>query len=136
MMAMAIPAPRDLPIAEGGHLAMERVAVGCELIFVAASTGRGGFHLPFRIADLGDLMRGVAIRANRSHIRAGFEQLPVDTRGVVPERPCMTGPASRRYVRMIGLALRVVVAQDSMRSVATGTARGDQEALPCEGGAV
>src|SRR5689334_1186357 len=98
---------------------MKGVAIGRKLFLVAAATGCGGLGLPLRGSDLADLMRCMAIDANRRGVQAGLKHLAVNARGVITSRSCVACPAGSWNVGCIGTALWILAAQNRVGAVAT-----------------
>src|SRR5690349_17096673 len=76
---VAVPAMRGFDESKRRDLGMEGVPICLELIGVASAAGSGGLRLPGGGANAGDLMRGVAIRADRRPVVSLFHRFPVNS---------------------------------------------------------
>ena len=128
--AVAIPAMRRLHVSERRHLRVECIAVGLALFVVASAASRGGLHLPSRRPNTSDLVRGMAIGANRRRRITRPQLLAMNACHVIPLRSCMAGAAGCRDVGAIGAAGGILLAQNLVRSVTTrATGRHQQPVL-------
>src|SRR5208283_2742421 len=133
---MATPASRRGDEAKLGHLAVESIAVAVQPLLVTVAAGGDGFDLPRHDAHLGNLMRGMAIRAYRS-IGASSDHRGAMRSGKVIGLDAGMAPATGgRHVFREGTTLRVLSAEDIMRPMATGAGGGHQKPVGSQGEAV
>jgi len=126
VLAVAVRTAGDRNIAAKiTDLGMERVAVGGQLGLVAGTAdGRGLCH-----RRPGDGVSGVAVRTYGRLLVSAGHGLAVDTGHVLREDASVALSAGSRDRRPVGWALRVRVAQNMVRSVATFTVCRHQQAF-------
>ena len=129
MLAVAVPTTRGRYVPESGHLGMECIAIVLYLLLVALPASRRGFHLPSRRANIGDLVRGMAIRANRCARISHLSSLPMNARHVIPLGACMAGSTRGCDVGAVGAAQRIRLAENLVRSVTAHATGSYQEPL-------
>jgi len=136
MEPVAIPTASGFGVSQGGDLGMESVEVGGVVFLVAVAARRGRLHLPRHPLDSRDSVCGVTIGANRRLGVSRLQLLAMDPGEILRFRPGMAGAARRGDVRSVGPTLGIRVAQDLVRSMATGTGRSDEQTILGEGEAV
>src|ERR1035437_3253206 len=134
--AMATPASCRGNETEFGHLAVESIAVALQPRLVTVAAGGDGFELPVHDAHLGNLMRGMAIRAYRSIRAPGDHRLAVRSGKVSDLDAGMARATGGRHISREGPAFRVLSAEDIVRPMATGAGGGHQQPVAGQGEAV
>ncbi len=119
MRAVAVPASRRFNIAaQQAKLRVERIVICRELIRVARSADRRRLHAEFCFSWLQNLVRGVAIGANRSLLVAFDHALAMRSAHVLIVDLGVALAAGLRYVRLERRAFQILAAKDVVRSVA------------------
>src|SRR5271165_2435186 len=108
---------------------MQRIAIGSELVIVTAAASSRRFHLPGRLAHVGDLERRVTILARRHGWISSLQSFAVNTGEIGGFNSLMAGAASGRDVGTVGAALGVFLGQNVMGAVTTRAGGGDQKAI-------
>src|ERR1035437_512901 len=133
---MATPALCRRDEAARGYLAVESIAVALKPRLVTVAAGGNGFDLPARDVHLGNLMRGMAIRAYRSILAPRDHRRAVRSGKVIDLDAGMARATGGRHISREGPAFRVLSAEDIVRPMATGAGGGHQEPVAGQGEAV
>ena len=115
---------------------MECVAVGGKFFLVTGTADRRGLHAEFRFRRLQDAVCSVAVSADRCLRIARRDGMTVGATLVIVIYLGVAGSAGLGDVRLIGWAGRILVAEDSVRSMAALAVGRDQQALLAESEAV
>src|SRR5215467_5715346 len=83
MESVAIPAMRGFNVAESRYLGMESIPIGFELFLMTSATGGAGLHLPRLCTRVSNLVRGMAVRADRRARISHPHALAMNTRLVI-----------------------------------------------------
>ena len=126
---VTIPATRGLHVPERGDLGMECVPVGAVSFPVTASARGGRFHLESSLADIADLVRGVAADAHRSLRVARLQSCSVDPGEVLVFDPLVARAAGVRNIGAVDAALWIRGRENVVRAVAAGARRGYQQSV-------
>ena len=117
--AMAIPAAGCFDIAaQRAKLRVEGIAVGRKLVLVARTANRSGLHAKRGFGRLQNRVGGVAVRAHRGLQIPRCDRMPVRPTPIIRIDLCVARSTGVRDIRLECRALRVIAAQNVMRSVA------------------
>ena len=106
---------------------MERIAIRREFLLMARAANRRRLHAERRLGRMQNSVRRVAICADRSLAIARSHHLAVNAIEILVPHASMACTAGVRNIRSKRCTLWILVAQNAMRTVATGAVRRHQQ---------